>query len=75
MTTGLAQLVGNLLMGAALGMFLALSVIVGHPDVLNMVVNSAFPGLAAWVFVGALSSMIAVGSAITGFIFSAVERM
>jgi hypothetical protein len=62
------------LMGAGLGAFLAAGAIVANDAIFNLVVNSPSPLVPAAVFVGVLSSQIAVGSAITGFILCSVER-
>jgi hypothetical protein len=62
------------LAGAGLGAFLAAGVIATNDAIFNLVVNSPAPHIPAAIFVGALSSQIAVGSAITGFILLSVER-
>jgi hypothetical protein len=60
--------------GAALGSFLALSAIIGNVNLFDMITSNPSPRLAVLAFVGVLSSTIAVGSAITGFIFCAIEK-
>lgn len=62
------------LVGAGLGAFLAAGAIVTNDAIYNLVMNSPTPHFTAAVFVGALSSQVAVGSAITGFILCSVER-
>lgn len=67
-------MVGHLLSGAGLGLFLALTTMVGNVSVLNLMINSPAPKLSVLFFAGTLSSIFAVGSAVTGFIFSSLDR-
>ena len=62
------------LIGAALGAFLAISAIVANEAMFSTIVASPSPKVAVAAFVGGASSLIAVGSAITGFILCAIER-
>ena len=64
----------HLFHGAGLGVFLALSLIVGNGTVFKVIAASAFPKLAVLGFVAAIASLIAVGSAISGFIMTAMEK-
>jgi hypothetical protein len=61
------------LVGAGLGLFLALAVLAGNASIFHTLSSNSSPGLVL-IFAGVLSATIAVGSAITGFIFSALER-
>ena len=65
---------GHLATGAGLGLFLSLSLIIsngGH--VLEMIMNSMAPKATMALFVGILSSVMAVGATLSGFIFTAIE--
>ena len=73
-TVPAVETICHALIGAGLGTFLALSAIVANEAIFNMIVISPSPKAVVAVFVGALSSLTAVGSAITGFIFCAIER-
>jgi hypothetical protein len=66
------EVLNHLLHGAGLGVFLALSLIVGNGTMFKVIAASAFPKLAVLGFVAGLASFIAVGSAI--FIMTAMEK-
>lgn len=68
------ELASHALVGAGLGAFLALTAMISNPNLLDLIASSQYPRLAVLAFVGVLTSAIAVGSTITGFIFSAIER-
>jgi hypothetical protein len=72
--TPVKELLGYAVTGAGLGLFLALTAMISNPALFKLIAGSQYPRLAMLVFAGALSSVIAVGSTITGFVFSAVER-
>ncbi len=60
--------------GAMLGTVLAVSLIVTHGLFANMLAASPSPVLYASVFVIVSASIIGVGSAITGALFSALDQ-
>ena len=68
------EVLNHLLHGAGLGVFLALSLIVGNGTMFKVIAASAFPKLAVLGFVAGLASFIDVGSAISGFIMTAMEK-
>ncbi|MCC6949738.1 MAG: hypothetical protein IT539_18435 [Bradyrhizobiaceae bacterium] len=70
----IGELACHTLVGAGLGTFLALFVIVSNASIFDVITSNPSPRLAVLVFVGVLALMIAIGSAITGFIFCATER-
>jgi uncharacterized membrane protein len=68
------EVVHHLLNGVALGAFLALSLIVANGTILGAIVQSPNPRLAVLAFVLGVACLIAVGSAISGFIMSALDK-
>ena len=61
--------------GAAVGMVLALSLLVqGAEDIRDMILASASPMSTMAVFLGAITSVFAVGSGLTGLIFVLMEE-
>lgn len=64
----------NVLVGAGLGVFLALSVIVGNTIVFDWLVRSAAPGISVLATIGVFAFLMAAGYSITGFIFAAIEK-
>lgn len=58
----------DLAVGAGLGAFLGLSVIVANPIVFNTMVVASSPRLAVLGFLCLTSTLIGIGCAITGFI-------
>ena len=68
------EVLNHLLHGAGLGVVLALSLIVGNGTMFKVIAASAFPKLAVLGSVAGLASFIAVGSAISGFIMTAMEK-
>jgi hypothetical protein len=70
----LLRLAGHLAMGASLGTGLALALITMDTGrIFEMIVSSANPRITAFVFVGVLGSICAVGATITGLIFMLAE--
>jgi hypothetical protein len=69
-----AETAGHALTGGSLGAFLAFMAVTTNDAIYSMIVTGPSPELVFGIFVGALSSLIAIGSAITGFIFCAIER-
>ena len=66
----LGKLTGQFGMGAMLGTFLAIYLIVSDSQrVFHMIINSSAPQLTMTVFVGALALIFAVGATLTGWIF------
>lgn len=70
----ISELVGHALVGAALSGFPALTALICNTELLSLIMNSAFPKLAVVAFVSSLCGVFAIGSAITGFMFSTFER-
>jgi len=70
----LREMINHLLSGAGLGIFLALSLIVANRTILGMIVHSPHPKLSVLTFVAVVACLIAVGSAISGFVMSALDR-
>jgi hypothetical protein len=68
------EVVGHLLNGAALGTFLALALILANATILGAIVQSPHPKLAVLAFVVGTACLVAVGSAISGFIMSALDK-
>jgi hypothetical protein len=74
-TNWLAALMGHFAMGATLGLYLALTLLVanfGH--LFDMIENSMAPRLMMALFVGIVASTIAVFASITGMLFTAIEQ-
>lgn len=68
-------LVGHLAMGAGLGAFLAVTLLLSDAnDVFQMIVNSADPKGTILVFVGTLTMTFAIGATLTGLIFRLQDR-
>jgi hypothetical protein len=62
-------------MGALPGTILALSLIVTVANgIFHMIVSSAAPRLTATIFIGTFASLFAVGAALTGWFFTAMEE-
>ena len=55
-----------------MGIFLSLMLIINE-DVFRAIINSSNPKTMILLFIGMFSSVLAVGSALTGLIFSAIE--
>jgi hypothetical protein len=70
----LREMINHLLSGAALGTFLGLSLIVANSTIFDAIVDSPHPTLTVLVVIAGMASIIAVGSAISGFIISALDR-
>jgi hypothetical protein len=68
------DLFGHLTMGAGLGVLLALLLLICDTrNVFGSIVNSESPRLALAIFVGTLTSLIATGATISGWIFNMME--
>ncbi len=75
--TGNASLIDvviHLASGALLGIFLALSLIVGNSTVLGAISNSAHPPYIVMLLVCSAAALVGVGSAISGFILISLEK-
>lgn len=69
------RLAGQFAMGACLGTFLAMALIVGNVQrVFDKVVNSATPSVAMAVLVVTFASMFAIGATLTGLLFIMTEE-
>jgi hypothetical protein len=68
------EVLNHLCNGASLGLFLAISLIVGNSTILSTIMHSPYPRLAVLTFVAGVSCLIAVGSAISGFIMTASDK-
>jgi hypothetical protein len=67
-------LISHLTMGAGLGVLLALLLLICDTrNVFGSIVNSGSPKLTLAIFFGTLTSLIAAGSTITGWIFNMME--
>lgn len=64
----------HLLNGAGLGVFLGLSLVAMNSTIFNAIVHSPYPRLGVLLFVAGAAFFIAVGSAISGFIMSALDK-
>ena len=64
----------HLASGAGLGIFLALALIVGNQVIFGAMVHAAQPGLYVFLFVVGTACLTAVGSAISGFILTSLEK-
>jgi hypothetical protein len=73
--TLIRELFGHLVMGACLGAFLALSLLISDAqNVFQTIVNSSTPRFTIAVFVGAFALTFAIGATLTGLIFSLEDR-
>jgi hypothetical protein len=68
------EVLTHFLNGAGLGVFLGIALIVANSTVLNMMVHAPYPKVGVLTFVLAVAGLIAVGSAISGFIMTAVDK-
>jgi len=68
------EMLGHLLAGAGLGAALATALLATNPGLVAMPAGHAAPNSLAIGFVLFSSSLIAVGSGITGFILSTLEK-
>jgi hypothetical protein len=66
------ELAGHCAIGAGLGIYLSLTLIV-HDRVFDMIAHSARPALTALTSIGVITAVLAVGSTLTGLIFSSIE--
>lgn len=68
------ELASHLAMGAGLGAFLALSLIVTDArHIFDMIVNSSAPRLTIAVLVSTFVLIFAIGASLTGMIFISME--
>ena len=68
------DITGHLAMGAGLGTFLALTLLVADSrNIFAMIVNSATPELTMMAFLGIFATTFAVGSGLTGLLFTMME--
>lgn len=70
----LSDLCKHLAGGAGLGVFLALSLIVGNRSIFGAIANSAHPRFFVVLLVGCTVALVSVGSAISGFLLSSIEK-
>lgn len=69
-----AQVLGHAVMGACLGLFVSLLLIVGDmAPVFQMIAHASTPKLMTLAFVGVFTLFFTVGAALTGLIFEAME--
>jgi len=69
------ELLGHVIMGAGLGAFLAISLLViDARRIFQMIINSAASMLMLFVFVGTFALIFAVGAALTGVVFILEDR-
>lgn len=73
-TPSFRQLIIHTLMGAILGAFLALAVIVTNRHLFELVVHFPSPKTLVAVLMSASSFLIATGATLSGFIFTAIEN-
>lgn len=65
---------GHLAMGAGLGTFLALTLLVADSrSIFSMIVDSAVPELTILAFLGIFAGTFAVGATLTGLLFVWME--
>jgi len=60
--------------GAGLGAFLALSLVVQNQMLFENIRNSMYPRLAMGLFTGCTIAFFGVGSAISGFILTSIQK-
>jgi len=60
--------------GAGLGAFLALSLIVANKTIFDAISNSTHPQLTVIVMVFCTVALVGIGSAISGFILTSLEK-
>lgn len=71
----LRELLVHLAMGVSLGLLLSLGLIVSNgAHVFDMIINSATPKVTMVMFVGIVSSLMGVGAALSGFVFTATDN-
>jgi hypothetical protein len=71
----LREVLGHLAMGAGSGAFLAVSLIAGNArNIFGMIANSSTPELTMIVFFGIFTTVFGVGAALTGTIFTLMEK-
>jgi hypothetical protein len=70
----LRDVLNHLCNGAGLGILLAISLIVGNNTIFSAIVHSPYPRLAVLTFMAGVTCLIAVGSAISGFIMTASDK-
>jgi hypothetical protein len=70
----LSDVCKHLASGAALGVFLALALIVGNDSIFGAIANSAHPRFFVVLLVVCTAASTGVGSAISGFILTSIEK-
>lgn len=70
----LSDVCKHLVSGAGLGVFLALALIVGNESIMGAIANSSHPRLFVVLLVVCTAAPIGVGSAISGFILTSIEK-
>lgn len=74
-TNWFVALMGHFAMGAAVGLYLALTLLFANfGRLFDMIEHSAAPRMTMALFVGIVASTIAVFASITGMIFTAIEQ-
>ncbi len=73
-SVSISEVIQHLLAGAGLGAWLGLVLVFNNTTLSHLVVSHASGPLFAAAFVAVSSAMVGVGSALTGFIFSAVHK-
>jgi hypothetical protein len=73
-TVSTIETLNHLLVGASLGAILALGLLVGNKAIAHAVAGQPSPQLFMLGFILITSAVVAVGSSITGFIFTAIEK-
>ena len=72
---GFGELVGHSAVGAGLGIFLSLTLLIGDVGhMFEMIENSASPRITTLILMGIPTAILAVASTLTGLIFSAIEE-
>lgn len=67
-------LLGQLAMGASLGMFLAFFLIASDAaNIYQMIVHSSAPKTTVLIVVGSFMAMFGIGAALTGLVFTLIE--
>lgn len=69
--TGVIKLMTHAMMGAALGLFFGLALVLSNPAVANLLNHGGYS--AAVVFVITLVTMFAIGATLTGVVFILAE--
>jgi hypothetical protein len=69
------KLAGHAAMGTAMGLgFCFLLVLMGRPDLANLIAHNAAPKVTAIMLIGFTSLMFAVGATLTGMVLMTMEE-